>query len=123
MKKISFVLKKEIKMMCSKRVGSILCSDSLHTLTTFKWADLLNELNIHAPTLTTFLHACTETKTFRRNRESTIGVCAAVLLKHREQKMDLFQKIISIIMKAGHCGKQVYVILDQQCTLISSMFV
>ena len=37
---------------------------------------------------------------------SIIGVCAVILLKQRH-KMSMFQKIVSIVLYAGHTSKQV----------------
>ena len=105
--KIGRHLEKEMKKMCSKKVTSMLRSSSPEALKTFKWADLITELNKHAPVLVSILHACTQTRTFKSNRAATIGFCAAVLLKYRVPEMSLVQKLISLIMRAGHCGKQV----------------
>ena len=38
------------------------------------------------------------------NREATIGICAAIL---RYLKMNLAQKIISLVLYCGHSAKQV----------------
>ena len=107
LKKIGRQLQKEMKNVCSKKVGSILHSNSSEALKSFKWADLITELNAHAPVLVSILHACTQTRTFKPNRAATIGLCAAVLLKYRFHEMSLVQKLISLIMRAGHCGKMV----------------
>ena len=109
MKKIGWIIMKEIKTMCSARVQSILCSESKDVLKNFKWDDLMTELCTYAPLLNKILHFCTKTSKIKRNRDATIGTCAAILFKFRLSRMNLIQKIISLILHAGHCGKQVSV--------------
>ena len=41
------------------------------------------------------------------NRDAIIGICTAMLLKYRYSKMSLVQRILSIILYAGHSGKEV----------------
>ena len=107
MKKIKRIIQKEMKTMCSKRMNSILCSQSKDALTLFKWDDLMAELQAGAPLLYEVLCFCTETKVARRGRNATIGTCAATLFKFRFSRMNLLQKIISLILHSGHSGKQV----------------
>ena len=107
MKKIGRVLKEEVKKMCSSKVNSVLSSQSKDVLKTFKWNDLTDELIMHAPTLMNVLYSCTETKSSRDNRTAIICTCAAIIFKHRFPHMSLIQRIISLILHAGHCGKQV----------------
>ena len=42
-----------------------------------------------------------------QNTKTVVGVCAAIILKHRQPKMNLLQKIISLILYAGHASKKV----------------
>lgn len=93
--------------MCSKDVNSILQQTSIHGLETFEWSILINELEMYAPTLMSILKGCTRTQHQRHNREGVIGICAAVLLKYRNYRMNLVQKMISTILHAGHSGKLV----------------
>ena len=114
-KKMGYILKKELKNMCSEKVNSVLKSNLVHTLKNFKWTDLLSELSTHAPVLSNILHSCTKTRCTKGNKLATMGVCASILLKHRNKSMCLVQKIISVILQAGHSGKQVCVM---QCKFI-----
>ena len=77
---------------------------------TFSWAKLHKELQANAPTLLSFLEMCTQTRKPRCNREGVMGMCTALLLKYRFPKMALVQRINSLLMYAGHSGKQVYYI-------------
>ena len=60
-----------------------------------------------APTLLALLEFCTYTRKPRVNRMAVLGMCVALLLKFSFHKMCLVQKIISLILYAGHSGKQV----------------
>ena len=91
--------------MCSHNVNSILRKTS--ALSSFRWVDLVNELEAHVPTLMMILNSATKTRCYRSNRIGVIGMCAALLLKFRYSRMSLVQKLISTILYAGHTGKQV----------------
>ena len=97
----------EMHKMCSKGTNSVLKQETPETLEEFHWESLLNEVRTHASTLLYFMKACTKTKKSRPNREPTIGMCTAILLKYRYSKMSLVQKIIALILYAGHSAKQV----------------
>ena len=43
----------------------------------------------------------------RTNRNAVIGMCSAILLKFRNSKMSMVQKMLSLILYAGNSGKQV----------------
>lgn len=103
--KVASLVHDEIKKMCSHNVDSILQKTS--ALRSFQWIDLVNELEVHAPTLMTVLESATKTRCCRSNRTGVIGMCAALLLKFRYSRMSLVQKLISTILYAGHTGKQV----------------
>ena len=100
------LINKELKYLCSDRVNSILQSNCIES---FTWKRLIDELKRYAPTLFGFLHACVQTKASPRqkNGDAVLGICAAILLKHRYFNMSLVQKILSIVLYAGHAGKQV----------------
>ena len=101
-------MRKEIRTMCSDSTKSFLQSQSKEKLTTgLCWDQLHSELSKNAPTLLTFLQACTKTRVPRTNTKAVVGVCAAIILKHRQPKMNLLQKIISLILYAGHASKKV----------------
>ena len=101
-------MRKEIHTMCSDNTKSFLQSQSKEKLTTgLSWDQLHSELSKNAPTLLSFLQACTKTRVARPNTKAVVGVCAAIILKHRQPKMNLLQKIISLILYAGHASKKV----------------
>jgi len=77
---------------------------------------LLDELQDTAPTLLHLLRSCVTVKKppshqwkTNRSRDTTIvGLCAAILLRHRNYQMNLVQRVISIMLYSGHASKQVY---------------
>ncbi len=85
----------------------------------FSWNLLAKELESKAPTLYGVLSVCVDVRRRKRKRKTTkqksssntamLGVCAAILLRHRNQKMNLLQRIITLIFHSGHASKQVYI--------------
>ena len=53
------------------------------------------------------LRASTETKKPRVNTKGVIVMCMGLLLKHCFVKMCLIQRILSLVLYAGHADKQV----------------
>lgn len=106
--KIGQVLRLEIKAMCSDRVSSILQSMNSDNLKTFRWDLVLSELKLHAPMLMDILFSCTKTKFPRKNQTGIVCFVASILFKFRYARMDAVQKVLSLILYAGHCGKQVH---------------
>lgn len=81
----------------------------------FKWDDVVNELKVRAPTLHAILHMCVDVKrrkrtakrSYRSSNVAVMGVCASVVLRHKNQHMNVLQHIISLLLHRGHAGKQV----------------
>ena len=107
LQRLGVLLRYELKTMCSDAVNSVLkCKlDSEHNL--FCWEMLHSELSIHAPLLLHILTECTKTHHKQNNRTAVIGMCCCILLKYRYMKMSAIQRIISIILYAGHSSKMV----------------
>lgn len=106
-------VQKEIKAMVSNKTHSILSTESLAE---FEWSTLLEELHTHAPVLAGILQAATKTRVKRLNSDAVVGMCASILIKNRNPKMSLLQKIVSLVLYSGHTCKQVYHV----CTLPKS---
>ena len=98
------VVDKELKYLCSDHLNSILRSRDIEH---FTWEKLLDELRKNAPTFFGFLETCFRTRTPRQNSDAVMGFCSAIILKHRYDRMNLVQKILSLVMYSGHAGKQV----------------
>jgi len=105
---MSRILHKEIRQLCSTAAKCVLNPEHSNcSLQDFTWDRLLDDVAANAPMLLAFLQASTRTKKPRTNRKATIGICIAILLKFRFDKMCLVQNLIALILYAGHSGKQV----------------
>ena len=125
-------IQKELADMCSRKKPSLLrqcepgkknlCVALLlyhHThaerLQQFNWDLLRAELEERAPVLHKLLNMCVDVKrkkrpyrsTYRTSNAAALGICAATLLRHKNQHMNALQHIISLILHRGHAGKQV----------------
>lgn len=101
------IVRSELIAMCSVKVSSILLEQSEDVYGDFIWDKIHAEMEVNTPVLLSIFQACTHTRRPRINRKAVIGMCAAILLKYRFFKMSLVQRIISLILYAGHSGKQV----------------
>ena len=90
--------------MASDSTNSLLKMEGLKE---FEWDALIGELSTHAPVLLGVLQAATKTRSPRTNTNAVIGICAAIIFKQRNSKMSLVQKIISLVLYAGHTSIQV----------------
>ena len=71
----------------------------------FRWDDLAAELKSRAPVLHEFLSMCVDVKrrqrsfkkTHRTSNAAVMGVCASLLLRHKNQHMNALQHIVSLI--------------------------
>ena len=106
-KKISRIIRLELKAMCSKAANSVLQRDFIKSAKDFRWQTLITELKANAPILTSILHACTVNKR-KKNREGLIGMCAAMILNFHNNRMSLVHKIIGLILHSGRSGKEVF---------------
>ena len=79
----------------------------------FKWKTMTAELQTKAPLLYKILHSLTSRNDYRNVVKTGAahfpGICftAAILLKERNREMCGLQSIISLMMNACHCEKQV----------------
>ena len=106
------MIRNEIKKLCSPATNSVLSSQTLSDLNDFTWDKLHCELGSHAPVLyVRYFARVDQYRTPRLNRKAVVGMCASLLLKHCYSKMSLVQKILSLILYAGHSGKQVMMFL------------
>ncbi len=107
LKLLGVELTKEVRAMTSCRVNSILKSQDPKILKEFGWCMLDKELSMHAPVLKYLLRSATTTRVPRSNTDAIVGMCAAIILNHRNPNMNLIQKMNSLIMYAGYCSKKV----------------
>ena len=109
LERVGRIVRSELCRMCSEKISSCLRKQEEDIYGEFTWEMIHDELKANAPVLLSLLQACTLTRKSRENRKAVIGICVAILLKHRFSKMSLVQRIISLILYAGHSGKQVSV--------------
>ena len=112
-------VQKELTIVASKSRGnSCLREQNLEALETFSWEKLHSELSSTAPTfyriLCGFVNVQQQKRASKKKSKyqcqsnmSVLGVCAALLLRHRNRYLNLVQKIISLILHSGHASKQV----------------
>lgn len=109
-------LRKEIKTLQSTSL--LLQSEPKH-LVSFKWKSFDEELKLKAPMFHSLLFQLTYTRLSRHNQSAVMCTCAAIILKHRYQKMSLIHKMISCVLYHGHCSKEVVIL---ELTYIVTVF-
>lgn len=90
--------------MCSHKRNSSFSQNVMNNFCTFTWGKVLDELEQTAPLILSLLDGCAHTKS-PGTTKMQLWECAALKLHH--PKMTLIQRIVSIILYAGHAGKQV----------------
>jgi len=93
--------------MCSDKFPSVLRNKSVEGLMALDFSAIIKELNSQAPTLLSLLKSCLKTKTPRSNEDVILVVIAGIIFKHRQPSCSLVQRVISLILYAGHSAKQV----------------
>lgn len=68
---------------------------------------ILKELHSQAPILLSLLRGCLKTKKRRQNEDVMLGVIAGLICKHRRSSCSLIQRVVSLVLYAGHSAKQV----------------
>ncbi len=111
----------ELTGLCKKSFASVFRGRSAEVLQEFSWDQVVEELKNRAPTLHTFLNGCVDVKrrerpskkarrakkAYRPSNSAVLGVCASILLRHKNQQMNVLQCLVSLILHRGHAGKQV----------------
>uniref|UniRef100_A0A1X7SLS1 ZAD domain-containing protein n=1 Tax=Amphimedon queenslandica TaxID=400682 RepID=A0A1X7SLS1_AMPQE len=98
------LIKGDLKRL--SKLNSYFIYKSPEQLKCFSWDKVYSELETVAPTFLSFLLAATHTKNPKSNRRAVIGICASIILKYRFGRLNIFQKILSIILFSGHCAKK-----------------
>lgn len=110
-KLVSKEVRKEIQSIASE---SFLSGQSKEAFMEFRWDRLHAELFSKAPVFLSILTEATKTRVSRSNWHIIICTCVSILLKHRNPKISLLHKIISLVLYAGHAYKQVLYLLISQ---------
>ena len=96
--------------------GSHLRDTSIEAVKSFSWDDIFAEFERHAPTLFKVLKGCVSVKSRKRphckvskrpNQSIVLCVCGSILLRNKNANMNLLQRVVSLLLSAGHVSKQV----------------
>lgn len=111
------MLNKECLQLCRRKSDthspSPFRSIPVDKLAEFKWENMVTELQSKAPLLYKILHSLTSRSDHRNmvkvGAAHFPGICfaAAILLKERNREMCGLQSMVSLLMYACHCEKQV----------------
>ena len=103
------VRRHEIVPICSDNHDSLLRLKSKPAVEHFTWESVWLELQKNAPILMSLLTSLLPQS--KRNSEASklpLCMCASILLKLQNPKMNLVQSMVSLVLKAGHATKQVW---------------
>ena len=110
--RLTSIISKELKNMCSKSFDSILRDESQAALEHFSWESVWGELIRSAPTLMAILQgSITRKKSVEQSQrvKPVLCMCASMLLKFRNSQMCYLLCVVSLLLHLGHAGTQVYV--------------
>ena len=115
-KHIGLRIRKEIKVLCSDKHNSLLRERTQTSMELFTWESLWLELQEVAPLTILLLQSSIPYKSSTTLKtRSLICTIIASLSKSRNKRMNALQSMVSLILYAGHAGKQVgaqYMIQD-----------
>ena len=97
----------ELKLLCSNRVQSVQRAKDEKSISHFPWDEMIKEMTDHCPMLVNLLLVSTETRPAKSNQKYIICAIICMLCKFRCRSMALFQKLISMLLYAGHVGTKV----------------
>ena len=97
----------EVKKLCSNKTTSILGNVSNNSLLNLRWDAVLDDVKKNAPVLHACLLECSKTCANQRSQKIAIGICASILCRNRNEKINLIQKLFSLCLYAGRASKQV----------------
>jgi len=100
--------KNELKSVCSDDHDSILRLKSKPAMENYTWDRVWEELQHTTQLLLSCLQSLSPpSKQDIEGVKPALCVCTSILLKLNNQKVNLVQSVISLILKAGHATKQV----------------
>lgn len=103
---------KQMKKLCSDKHDSILRMTTKPALEQFTWDRVWEELKLNVPLMLTILTGLVPpSKRESKSAQAALCVCASILLKMQNQKINLVQSVIGLVLRAGHATKQVWVYL------------
>ena len=104
---IGHLIKGEMQQICSDKRASILRDTSEPAMKGFSWESVWLELQHSTPFLMAILENSFPATARNERMKPLLCTCVAMLLKWRQPKMCHVQAAISLVLQAGHSGKQV----------------
>ena len=99
------------EMLALRYVDTMLKNSNPSALEEFSWKKLLDELRETAPVTTSLLTnsvTCLRLSRSKKvNTDAIVGLCCGLLARARSQKLNLVQRLISVLLYGGHATKQV----------------
>lgn len=118
------VVNSECSLLCQKEPSSNFRNIPVNKISNFKWEDLVEELKAKSPLLWKILTAAAIRADPRCSHKPMsahypgIINAAAVLLKERNREMCGLQSVVSLLMCACHCEKQVTTVNEDRNNVI-----
>lgn len=109
---IGSILNKEVTAMCSNKFPSVMRCKPKQISVNINFTSIIKELESQAPTLLSIMKSCLKTKTPRGNVSLVVAMITALICKHRRSSCSLLQRVVSLILYAGHSAKQVYLYIS-----------
>ena len=115
--RVGRLIRKDMERICSSLVPSMLRKRTPDAMKSFSWGILAKELEDVSPVFYQILKECVQKKRRKTAKQRTsyavddsvvIGMCAAILLRHRNKNMNLVQRIVSALLYSGQAPKQVH---------------
>ena len=108
MKKLERLIRKEIISTCAPASNSLFAHKE--TLHTFNWADLATDFKRTAPLACSLLEslvAANRSPLHSLDSSVLIGLIAGVLVRNANERANVVQRQISLLLTAAHAHKQV----------------
>lgn len=99
---VGALLKREMRHLCSNNVADSITSIKLAN---FSWSNYFRKIKSHAPCIVELLTLILTGKS--KTNKDIIRVIVSIITSFKRSSMNVVQKMISIILYAGHCSKQV----------------
>lgn len=104
--RVGALLKKEVQCLCSEKVSQLLTN--LPKLSEFSWINYLEVIKSHAPFIVNLLLMILSGKKKKNEDVNRItGLIISIITCFKRNSLNIVQKIVSILLYAGHCSKEV----------------
>ena len=103
LKAVGRTIQAEIAFTCSDKANSILKGDKEHILN-FSWANVFTDLKSHMPSLVKLLQFINPKAA---NNEALISVWIGMMVKCRNDKLSLIQRVFAVFLYGNGVHKEV----------------